>query len=1047
MAQYEFDIRDYWRIIKKRTAIILLSTVLITCFSFVFVKLRAPVPLYRTSAKVRFEKSTSISGLFIKAISWSAWDDLATQMSVITSFDVMERAAKELGIIERGISGEKIRKSPQLLQIVNSLERSLETEQVGNTNIIRIIAESTDPKMAQRMANTAARAYREHNIREMNRRSLEATNFIEKQVKIVGDRLRGAEEMVRRFLQENKIISFGTQTLTSLNQVVSSEAEYESIKTRIRRIGEEIKLAEAGKLIYTSEGRIPAPSAGTGRLDREGAFGPSGTESQQYYSFIKSVSPSVARLSRQIADLQVARTILLLNLTPLHPKVNEIDLKIRGLRRQVIGELRAELKDLRNKQLEIESKLREIRAKSGQVPEVALNLARLEREVRVNTELYSLLRSRHQEALIQLSEQIEEVSIITPALTPTVPINPPQTIPKTIIGFIIGVIVGLMFAFTTETLDTSIGTIEDVEEYLNVPVVGIIPHFDAEELKRLLSKKEVPITPGLEESYSDLVTHFYPKAVVSEAFRSLRTNLEFLRFEKKGKVFILTSSSIREGKTLNGINLAISLAQAGHKTLLVEGDLRRPTIHMKFGLEREPGLIDIILGRNKIDEAIRTTTDILMGKFSMDDVMRTPGLDKLNILTAGASPPNPSEILGSPQMLELLNTLREKYEYVILDMPPVLPVADASIIGPKVDGVLLIYQVGKVARGVLKRAKVQLDNVKAEVFGVVLNNVKAEVSPDYYKYQMRYYYGEQAPKISKVKSSKDWVLGGISKVLHLVKREEKKAELPEKPDKKTEPAKKKVRVRLKVLILLIALLLLILALLIQYGLFSFPFGFRKQIDTTKVKKAIHGFVQEADPNQHRPGIEPTQVKDAPAGKESETPNTPQRGKTSEMSLFGLSMVYAALSEEQQAYFPFSILVPGTMDERQILLAKRKGASVNQKVFVNTLRTEAGGANFRVQMGKFRSRQEAEGFLHAHPRLLKGATVERTPYTCGVGPFRHAAEAGKHAEKLGRLSLYADTENVAGVFWLYVGAFANIEEAVPVASRMKQAGILFKVVRR
>jgi len=1045
LAQYEFDIRDYWRIIKKRTAIILLSILLITSFSFVFAKLRAPVPLYRTSARVRFEKSTSISGLFIKAISWSAWDDLATQMNVITSFDVMERAAKELGLIDRGIPGEKIKKSSQLLQIVNSLERSLETEQVGNTNIIRIIAESTDPKMAQRMANTAARAYREHNIREMNRRSLEATNFIEKQVKIVGDRLRGAEEKVRRFRQENKIISFGEQTRTSLRQVVSSEAEYESIKARIKRIGEEIKLAEAGKLVYSGEGRIPAPSAGTGRSERGGAFGPSGTESQQHYSLIESASPSVARLNRQIADLQVTRTILLLNLTPSHPKVNEIDLKIGGLRRQVMGELRAERKGLRNKKLEIEYRLREVQAKSGQVPEVALNLARLEREVQVNSELYSLLRSRHQEALIQLSEQIEEVSIIAPALTPTVPINPPQTIPKTIIGFIIGVIVGLMFVFTTETLDTSIGTIEDVEEYLNVPVVGIIPHFEAEELRRLLSKKEVPITPGLEESYTDLVTHFYPKAVVSEAFRSLRTNLEFLRFEKKGKVFILTSSSIREGKTLNVVNLAISLAQSGHKTLLVEGDLRRPTIHMKFGLEREPGLIDVILGRNKIDEAIRTVTDILMGKFSMDDVMRTPGLDKLNILTAGASPPNPSEILGSPQMLELLNSLREKYEYVILDMPPVLPVADASIIGPKVDGVLLIYQVGKVARGVLKRAKVQLDNVKAEVFGVVLNNVKAEVGPDYYKYQMRNYYGEQAPKISKVKSSKDWILGGISKVLHLVKRE--KAEPSEKPDKKTEPAKKKVRVRLKILILLIALLLLILALLIQYGLFSFPFGFRKQIDTTTVRKAIDGFVQEADPNQDRLGNEPAQRKDAPAGKGSETPNTPEDGKTSEMSLLGLSMVHAALSEEQQAYLPFSILVPGTMDERQILLAKRKGASVNQKVFVNTLTTEAGGTNFRVLMGKFRTEQEAEGFLHTHPRLLPGAAVERTPYTCGVGPFRHAAEAGKSAEKLGRLSLYADTENVAGVFWLYVGAFANIEEAVPVASRMKQAGILFKVVRR
>jgi tyrosine-protein kinase Etk/Wzc len=267
-----------------------------------------------------------------------------------------------------------------------------------------------------------------------------------------------------------------------------------------------------------------------------------------------------------------------------------------------------------------------------------------------------------------------------------------------------------------------------------VPVLGVIPFLGKEERQKL--DQQAPES----ERARDLIAHYDPNSLAAEAFRSLRTNLQFTSLEIKAKTFLITSSFVQEGKTLNVINLALSLAQAGEKVLLVEADLRKPLIYKNFGLQKAPGLTDFVLGNYEWGDIVNNIADVMLGEFEIDDILKTPGLDNLHIITAGTRPPNPTEILTSDRFHQFLNKAADNFDYVFIDAPPVLPVADATEIAPRVDGTILIYTVGRIARGVLKRAKASLDNIDARVLGVVLNNVKPEVGPDYFRYHTQYYY-------------------------------------------------------------------------------------------------------------------------------------------------------------------------------------------------------------------------------------------------------------------------------------------------------------------
>ncbi len=376
-------------------------------------------------------------------------------------------------------------------------------------------------------------------------------------------------------------------------------------------------------------------------------------------------------------------------------------------------------------------------------------MATLLRQVELKTELVTQLESSMEEVKIRSASTRGEVSIVGYPITAIsrqtggVPL-------KTIIGLLLGFMLGIVIAFIVETMDTSIGTIEDVEEYLEVPVLAVIPHLPVERMVEQLVEQNPQLAghPFL-NMFARLITQYDPKSPAAEAYRTLRTNLQFAiggageSIEQKN-TFVFTSSSLQEGKSTTMANLAITIAQAGNRVLLMGCNMRRPTIYKSFGLTLETGMTDILTGQKEWRECVKGITDMMVGPLSLQNIMQMPGLDNLHIVTSGSIPPNPSELLSSPRFSEMIKEASEEYDYVLVDCPPVLPVTDAAIVGRQVDWSVLIYQVGKVPRNALRRAKFHLSNVGAHVLGLAMNDVKAEIggySP-YSQYMIKY-YGEE----------------------------------------------------------------------------------------------------------------------------------------------------------------------------------------------------------------------------------------------------------------------------------------------------------------
>jgi tyrosine-protein kinase Etk/Wzc len=320
---------------------------------------------------------------------------------------------------------------------------------------------------------------------------------------------------------------------------------------------------------------------------------------------------------------------------------------------------------------------------------------------------------------------------------------------KSLVGGVVGLILGFVLALLIESMDTSIATIEEIESYLEVPVLGVIPHIDREAVLDVLQSENPNLSRESLTSYSGLVSQFVPKSPVAEAYRSLRTNLEFTKLARPASSFLVTSSTLEEGKSTTVANLALALAQGGKRVLVIESDLRRPLIHTYFGLPREPGLTEVLLGTLDWRDARRSLADVFLGKLDMNSLVRTPGLDNLSFITSGTLPANPAELLGAAPMRSLIREVTEEFDIVLFDSPPVLPVTDAAVLASQVDAVVLVYQLGRAGRGLLRRAKSHLETVQADLRGVIMNDIKAEVSEFssaeyYYQYYSRYMEGEKA---------------------------------------------------------------------------------------------------------------------------------------------------------------------------------------------------------------------------------------------------------------------------------------------------------------
>jgi len=444
--------------------------------------------------------------------------------------------------------------------------------------------------------------------------------------------------------------------------------------------------------------------------------------------------PGLRSIKGEIVNLELELSSLKSKYTDEHPDVKALKRKLDKVKLDLVdtmNQLTAQQKDLSAKEI---------------------RLIQLKRNVTIAEDIYMMFKQKHEEARILEAEKAKDVEVIELATVPSRPIKPDKNF-NIIIGIFSGILIGLIMAFVTESLDTTIGRVDDIEDLVQVPVLGIIPNTSLERGKkgfvikiRTTKRAQASVASELQER---LVALFDPSSVAAEAYKSLRTNLDLTGLKKIGNSLVITSSAPEEGKTQTLANLAVAFAQSGQKVLVIGSDFRKPMIYRIFGVKRSPGLSEVLIGSVPWKDAINTATDMLLGGLEYEQILKTQGIENLHIMTCGERTPNPAELLNFPEMRDLIQELKKNFDVVLFDSPPTLPVTDSAILGTLVDGVILVYQAGRTSRYALLRAKTQLENVNAKIWGIIINNLKAKFIEDvtpYQKYRYYGYYGEKREK-------------------------------------------------------------------------------------------------------------------------------------------------------------------------------------------------------------------------------------------------------------------------------------------------------------
>ena len=666
---------DYWRVIRSRKEVILavLLLVVVTGTSFT---LTLPKK-YMADARILVRDDSLDVDVFERQIP-QAYNPffLRTQYEVIQSRKVLYQVVENLDL--QKVWGEEVNDdgSPLPLERAHAmLSRSLKVEQFRDTSLISIQVYREDPTEAARIANSIAQVYHDQRL-SMKRRELKrAIEALEGELAKQQEKVEKSEEELERIRKDLgvSVLSQGVRA----DKLRLSQMEADRIAARVDML---VRKAQLDQLVNLS-----------------------GEELMNASSYIVS-DPALQAIRAQLIDSEVTLKLMLENYGAKHPEVLRVQAGVDELRKKLENALNGMKTGLRanyevalQRYEVLEKELEATRASDiDSERDRFLPFDKAEREVLVQRQILDALRARIAQEGIAVEVPRTPVEIVDPAVPPSRPVSPNLFL-NILLSVLLGLGAGVGLAYFIEYLDTSVKTVDDIERYLGLSVLGIIP------------QKVRPLT---EEG---------PDSPHAEAYRVLKTNLQFANKGALGGAFALVSGGVGEGKSTTLFNLAYVCAQLGDKVLIVDSDLRRPVQHRILGVSNRFGLTNVLMRDVPIEETIKTTS-----------------VPNLHFLPSGKLPRTSLGLLDSQRMRELVKNLKARYDYVFFDSPPIMGVTDASILASEVDGVLLVVQYRKYPKIITSRAKRMIENVGGNVLGVVLNNINI-MRDDYYYYYHSYY--------------------------------------------------------------------------------------------------------------------------------------------------------------------------------------------------------------------------------------------------------------------------------------------------------------------
>ena len=727
--EQEIKLRDYYRIIIRHIKLIAIIFVVVMVAT-IYYTARAP-RIYESNGKILLELNKQ-TDLFFSTGGFGR-NDLNNQIEVIKSPSVMESAV------------EKLKRNPvaENFPILSSdnpsgiLAEEIEVSAEREVDIVDVAFKSTNPTEAQTAVNAVMDSYQDESLKYARAEITSVREFLEKQLDVTSKKLAISEEDLRAYKIANEVFALSEETKEMITNMVEFEAQLSSAQTELQIVDKKLTYLK-GELIKIDEA-----------LGEEMTAISSPVSEQLRQKLIESESQLAIFLTKkgytknhpQLVSLRNEIDNIKRQMKTEIDKILEVDkysFNPLDRRQELITEIIAtevEYQTANAKVSALETVVEEYSMRMSGLPDAELELARLERSKAINEQIYSMLVTRYEEAKISEEGKLSNIRIINRASVPKSPVSPKVKM-NILIGLLLGLGLGIGAAFLLESMNTKINNLSDVDRYVKLPILGTIPDIpldekqladiedqigkekDKEKLQALAIKKR--------QMSARLVPQYSPKSPIAEAYRTFRTNTVSLppKISGEGRIYLVTSSGPKEGKSTSSSNLAITLSQMRSKTVIVDCDMRRPMVHNLFFVSRENGLSRFL-----------TTEDV-----DIHDIIKPSGMENLDIITAGHVPPNPSELLSSKKMDDLFAKLREEYDYIIVDSPPIIAVTDALIIAKKVDHLVLVIRVNSTEREIIEQAKSLLKNIDVKVAGVVVNGIEVKKYYSGYKYYYYYYY-------------------------------------------------------------------------------------------------------------------------------------------------------------------------------------------------------------------------------------------------------------------------------------------------------------------
>ncbi len=609
----------------------------------------------------------------------------------------------------------------------------IQAEPEGNgVDAIRVSAVSTNPHEAAFLANVYAQAFVDR-TQNVSREGMSASRaFLEQQVARQREALEQADNNVRDFMLREGAVSLDEETTNIVTQLAQLEAQRDAVNVSIRMkqatvaaLEDELRAIEPRLVDFVASGAQREINAAQdriaileGRLETIYLHNPELRDAEDVPEEVRRDRNEIAQLQARVRQLTQAYLEEAVPVGAGQETGGAVG-RVTQLRTQLINE-RIELSGLEAQRDVLVGRIGEYERELQAIPGQATGLAQLQRERSSTEGLYLALEQKLQEMRVAEQSELGYAQLVRSATPPAKPFSPDR--PRNILlGIVLGLGLGIALAIARTRLDHRLHRPDDLRD-MGYTVLGTIP--DMNELIAKDFQGADAITVGEQTFDTRLVSLLNPMAIPSESYRALRTNIQFSRPDVVIETVLVTSPSPSEGKSVTAANLALVMAQAGRRVLLVDTDLRRPTVHKKFGVSREPGLVQLLFNDAPFDPTPFETA-----------------VEDLWIIPAGASAPNPSELLGSRAMRELAEEFRQHFDVVIYDAPPVLAATDAVVLSTQSDATLVVAHAGKTKDFELGQAMEALTNVGAPVIGTVLNGFDVSKAYGYrYKYQYRYGY-------------------------------------------------------------------------------------------------------------------------------------------------------------------------------------------------------------------------------------------------------------------------------------------------------------------